>query len=850
MKIANKITIIQFLLSTVILAVLSVVMVLSMSNSLAEEMSDVENLFVESFSDDLTISIGEISQYDFHSLVQKQLQNKIPSVLVTVILFNVLSCAALYFLIKISVLRPIVQIKRKFNNLNNGTDDLSNKIEINTSDEFGDLSIGMNKFIDYINLIISELKKTVDRTKDIGSFLDNCINETLSSIEKITIGTENLKDSSSSLDNEISEISELSTNIKGFISNVTDLISEQSSAINESSSAIEEISSSIHNVDANVNQKYEIAKELVDETQATNEEMNKSLDIIQKVTDSTKVIFDLIGIIEELAAQTNLLSLNASIEAAHAGQYGKGFSVISMEIRKLADLASNNAESISVSLKEVISYIKESNTTTQGTGKSLIKIKTGIENVLYGMSEITNSTVELSVGSKEIITCLADLIEKTTKVRESSDEMNVRIGGINEKISIINDISETNKNDAVEIGSLLKGIHKNIKNLSSFGNENTNNIQNIENLISNMRLQSAIQYSWPDNIPTDSKALMEPLPLSPRGQAVPGYSDGTPTTSPNYFLFNDEDQISVKNKKLTAGIVMHTISSGWSKLQIAGIKSVMEEFGVEIVGITDAGFKPEKQNDDLKQIALKKPDYIFSIPVDSKSQSSLYKGIAEQGIKIVFLDSVPPEMTPGKDYITVVASDNGSNAFFAATELCEAIEGSGEVGIIEYFYDIYTVNIRTTAAKKAIEKFPGVKCVAVDSFQDPQKAGETAKAMLKAHPDLKGIYVVWDTPAIQVESAVKSMGKDVLITTNDLDLEIARYIARGDVLAIGSQRPFDQGVAEAKAALYDSLGKTVPPYISVPTLRVKKINLLSAIKEITKEEPPLDIIKMSEGQSF
>ena len=69
-------------------------------------------------------------------------------------------------------------------------------------------------------------------------------------------------------------------------------------------------------------------------------------------------------------------------------------------------------------------------------------------------------------------------------------------------------------------------------------------------------------------------------------------------------------------------------------------------------------------------------------------------------------------------------------------------------------------------------------------------------------------------------------------------------------LAVGAQRPYDQGVAEAKAAALALLGHEVPPYISVPTLRVKKLDLLSALKQVTKEDAPASVVKICNGECF
>ncbi len=359
------------------------------------------------------------------------------------------------------------------------------------------------------------------------------------------------------------------------------------------------------------------------------------------------------------------------------------------------------------------------------------------------------------------------------------------------------------------------------------------------------------EYSWPDNIPPEARTLMEPLPLSPRGQAVPGYPDGPPSVSSEFFTFSAEEVAKLKAGNYTAGLVMHTMAAGWPALQVAGITNTLNKFGIKVIAKSDAKFKPGTQISDLEKMITRKPDIIFSIPIDPLSQSAAYKKASAAGIKLVFMDNVPVDMAPGKDYVTVVASDNEKNAFFAATELAEAIGGKGEVGIITLVYDYYySVAARKVGALKAFKKYPGIKVVKVGTFTTPEKAYGVATAMMTAHPDLKGAFVAWDTPAQQVVAAAKTLGRKLIITTNDLAQDSALNVARGEFLAVGSQQPYDQGVAEANAAAYAMLGKTVPPYISVPTLRVKKINLLSSLKQVTKEEPPASVLKICADACF
>ena len=352
-------------------------------------------------------------------------------------------------------------------------------------------------------------------------------------------------------------------------------------------------------------------------------------------------------------------------------------------------------------------------------------------------------------------------------------------------------------------------------------------------------------------MPPEAAALMEPLPLSPRGQPVPGYPDGAPASSPDIFTFTEEEIAALRAGGYTAGLVMHTMDAGWPALQVAGITNTLAEFGIEVVAITDAKFEPGEQISNLEQMVARDPDVIFSIPIDPQSQASAYRKAAEAGIKLVFMDNVPVDMTPGKDYVTVVASDNEKNAYFAAQELVAAIGGEGKVGVITLVYDFYySVAARKVGALKAFAEHPGIEVAEIGTFATPEKAYGVATAMLTAHPDLKGVFVAWDTPAQQVVAAARTLGRDIVVTTNDLAQDSALNVARGEFLAIGAQRPYDQGVAEAKAAAYALLGKDVPPYISVPTLRVKKINLLSALEEVTKEAPPASVVQLCAGECF
>lgn len=340
----------------------------------------------------------------------------------------------------------------------------------------------------------------------------------------------------------------------------------------------------------------------------------------------------------------------------------------------------------------------------------------------------------------------------------------------------------------------------------------------------------------------DLSRLMEPLPLSARGQRVPGYPEGAPASAPSILQLTDADTAILRSRRFKAGIAMQALDTPWNALQVEAITVTLAEFGIDVVGVTDASQNPVRQSEQIDSLIARGVDVIFSVPIDPASQGPAFRRIRDAGIKIVFMDNVVHGMVPGRDYVTVVASDNESTAAYATEELIKEIGETGEVALLTYFYDAYySIAARVAGFHKAVAKYPGIKLVATERFTQPREAYSITQSLLRNHPDLKGIFAVWGDPAMQAVAAAKAAGRQITITTNDLGPDTALYVARGEIKALGAQLPYDLGVAEAKAAALSLLGKPVPPYISLPGLRVRKENLLSALVRVTKRPAPDEI---------
>ena len=308
-----------------------------------------------------------------------------------------------------------------------------------------------------------------------------------------------------------------------------------------------------------------------------------------------------------------------------------------------------------------------------------------------------------------------------------------------------------------------------------------------------------------------------------------------------------EEVEKIRGLKAKAAIVLHYTQSDWSQAQVAGLRAQFYKMGVEVIAITDAGFRPERQVANIEAVLDQNPQIIVSIPTDADITAEAYRNASQKGVKLVFMDNVPTGFQAGKDYVGVVSADNYGNGVASAHLMAKALQGKGQIGLVYHAADFFVTRQRYEAFKKTItENYPGIQIVAEQGIREPDfftDANQAAHAMLTTNPNLNGIWAVWDLPAEGVLAAARAVGrKDLVITTIDLGLNVAVEMARnGLIKGLGAQLPYDQGVTEAMLAGYGLLGKPAPAYVALPALPVTRENLLDAWKIVYHAEPPASI---------
>ncbi|HBD95519.1 MAG: chemotaxis protein [Spirochaetes bacterium GWF1_31_7] len=384
------------------------------------------------------------------------------------------------------VLKPLAQYIENFNKASSG--DLTVRSNENSKDEIGVLSNYFNSFIKSLSEMISKVKIESAKTSEISSDLSATTEETLSSLEEMRVNTENLKSKIDHLDSEVNSSFRSTADVKKFVTNLVDLISSQSAAITESSASIEEMTASIQAIAKVTEEKKILASELEKTAAMGESEMEETVQVINKVSESANSILDMINVIDEIASKTDLLAMNAAIEAAHAGEFGKGFAVVADEIRMLAESSSESAKHIAHSLNQISEYIKTSEDSTSRTGAMFNKIVSGIKEVTGSMHEMNQSTHELSTGSTQILEALTSLIQITQDVQTASSDIDDKIENITSSLNSLNMISADTKNGMSEMNIGINEIYSAAGIISNAGVQNAETVKNLDDLIKKFKV--------------------------------------------------------------------------------------------------------------------------------------------------------------------------------------------------------------------------------------------------------------------------------------------------------------------------------------------------------------------------
>ncbi len=350
--------------------------------------------------------------------------------------------------------------------LNSAADsDFSLSIRIDSLDEFGHLAKSLNLLKESFGNLVKTANSSSEKIKVYTGNIDGSIKALNSKIEDfLAVLREKTKKQSSST-------SDASGKVELMVKSISDIfinVKKQNDFINEISTSLEEMTNNISNIAVKTRSASEASSHLFEIAQDGKSLIEKTSASMQEIEKASKEIYEINQIINNIAEDTDVLAVNAAIEASHAGDYGKGFAIVAAELRKLAENARNNADIINSLISDIIKKIKITLELSRNSNESFLKINESVNMTNSINTEIAGAMERQSSSIKEITATSVRLTDISCGIDKLSPAIDTNSGEIKNTIQELNKMAESDGKAIAESSQLVwetvKAVSADIEN--------------------------------------------------------------------------------------------------------------------------------------------------------------------------------------------------------------------------------------------------------------------------------------------------------------------------------------------------------------------------------------------------